>query len=156
MEQFFPFAAVYVIHDALTPDGLRLVILNFYRLPERVDLAVAGVARNMETLPDGKEKICTRVRVSCILSRTRTQQQENSFAFNHWTRLFVFRYFVKKKGPVVKVGITLVKSQLYCMCLWCGFIRSTASSFGLYLALLELNSKSEFLFIINFRVVHLG
>ena len=139
-----------MIHDALTPDGLRLVILNFYRLPERVDFAVAGVVRNMETLPDGKEKICTRVRVSCILSRTRTQQQENSFAFNHWTRLFVFRYFVKKKGPVVKVGIALV------LCLWCGFIRSTASSFGLHLALLKLNSKSEFLLIINFRVVHLG
>ena len=106
-----------MIHDALTLDGLRLVILNFYRLPERVDLAVAGVVRNMETLPDGEEKICTRVRVSCILSRARTQQQENSFAFNHWTRLFVFRYFVKKKGPVVKVGIALGnRNCIACVC----------------------------------------
>ena len=58
---------MYVIHDALTQDSLRLVILNFYRLPERVDLADAWVARNMETLPDGPEKICTRVGLSCIL-----------------------------------------------------------------------------------------
>ncbi|XP_074626876.1 uncharacterized protein LOC141884884 isoform X2 [Acropora palmata] len=65
----------------------------------------------METLPDGKEKICTRVRVSCILSRTRTQQQENSFAFNHWTRLLCSPLFREKERDSCKEKLNYRKGR---------------------------------------------